>query len=171
MITSNDFETQAPVVTRVFDAPRALVFRAWTEAEQLARWWGPKGFSVQVGTLDLRPGGMFHYCQRAPNGAELWGKFVYHEVVAPERLVYTSSFADAEGNTIRSPWSQDWPLEILNILTLAEQDGRTSLTLRGGPINAGPAELAMFEAARGSVQQGLNGTLDQLDALLAEANA
>lgn len=171
MISPNDFETQAPTVTRVFGVPRALVFRAWTEAERLARWWGPKGFSMQVGTLDLRPGGMFHYCQRAPNGAELWGKFVYHEVVAPERLVFTSSFADAEGNTVRNPWSQDWPLEILNILTLAEQDGRTTLTLRGGPINASLAEFAMFEAARSSVQQGLNGTLDRLEALLTEASA
>ena len=167
MTTRND----SPMVTRVFGAPRALVYKAWTEPERLARWWGPKGFSVQVGNFDLRPGGVFHYCQRAPGGAELWGKFVYHEVAAPERLVYTSSFADAEGNTIRNPCSQDWPLEILNILALTEQDGRTTLTLSGGPIDASPAELATFEAARKSVQQGLDGTFDQLDAYLAEAGA
>ncbi len=171
MTTPNDVGAQAPMITREFDAPRALVFKAWTEAERLARWWGPKGFSVEVGSFDLRPGGVFHYSQRAPNGAELWGKFVYHEVVAPERLVFTSSFADAEGNTVRNPWSQDWPLEILNVLTLTEQGSRTTLTMSGGPINASPAELATFEAARSSVQQGLGGTLDQLDAYLAEAGA
>lgn len=171
MITPNDFDAHEPMVTRVFDAPRALVFQAWTEADRLARWWGPKGFSVQVGSLDLRPGGVFHYSQRAPGGAELWGKFVYHEVVAPERLVFTSSFADADGNTVRNPWSQEWPLEILNILTLTEENGRTTLTLRGGPLDASPAELATFEAARSSVQQGLGGTLDQLAAYLAEAGA
>ena len=102
MTTPNDVGAQAPMITREFDAPRALVFKAWTEAERLARWWGPKGFSVEVGSFDLRPGGVFHYSQRAPNGAELWGKFVYHEVVAPERLVFTSSFADPDGNTVRT---------------------------------------------------------------------
>src|SRR5690349_12214759 len=93
------------VITRVFDAPRDLVFKAWSEPERLMRWWGPKGFTLRVGTFDFRPGGVFHYCARSPDGHEMWGTFVYREIIAPERIVFISSFADAEGNLIRSPFS------------------------------------------------------------------
>ena len=59
-------------IVRTFDAPRETVWRAWTELERLARWWGPKGFEMLSTKLDLRPGGMFHYGMRAPNGHEMW---------------------------------------------------------------------------------------------------
>lgn len=114
-------------ITRVFEAPRELVFQAWMDVERLARWWGPQGFTWVSGKLDLRPGGVFHYCMRAPDGLEVWGKFVYREIVKPERLVFVNSFSDANGNTIRAPFSADWPLEILNTLTLAEYGGKTTL--------------------------------------------
>src|SRR5205085_4388835 len=105
-------------ITRVFDAPRELVWKAITESERLMRWWGPKGFTMQVAQLDLRPGGVFHYSMRSPGGNDMWGKFVYREVVAPERLVFVNSFSDAEGNLTRNPFSPSWPLEILNTWTL-----------------------------------------------------
>jgi len=157
------------VITRVFNAPRALVWKAWTEAERLAQWWGPKGFTMGVCTLALRPGGVFHYSMRTPDGHEMWGKFVYREIVAPERIVFTNSFADASGATIRAPFSADWPLEVLNTLTLSEHDGRTTLTLRGAPVNATEAERRTFEAGRSSMQQGFAATFDQLAAYLAQA--
>ncbi len=78
--TSSDREI---VFTRVFDAPRELLWEVWTECEHVERWWGPNGSSIQVNTLDFRPGGTFHYSLRAPNGTELWGKFVYREIAAP----------------------------------------------------------------------------------------
>jgi uncharacterized protein YndB with AHSA1/START domain len=150
------------VITRTFDARRDLVFKALTESERLARWWGPKGFTWVSATLDLRSGGVFHYCMRAPTGQEMWGKFVYREIVAPQKLVYINSFADEQGNTIRAPFSVDWPIEVLNTLTLAEHEGKTTLTLRGRPINATAGERKTFQNAFNSLQQGFTGTLDQL---------
>jgi uncharacterized protein YndB with AHSA1/START domain len=162
---------RAFVITRVFDAPRDLVFKAWTEAERLMHWWGPKGFTWASGTLDLRPGGMFHYCMRSPNGQEMWGKFVYREIVAPERIVFVNSFSDKSGATVRAPFKADWPLEVLNTLTLSEYDGRTTLRLQGAPVNATEAERRAFAAWHPSMQQGFTGTFDQLAEHLAKAAA
>lgn len=158
--------TNGLVITRVFDAPRELVFKAWTEPERLAQWWGPKGFSLEISKLDLRPGGMFLGSQRSPEGFVMWGKFVYQEITPPEKLVFIQSFSDEEGNTIRAPFSPVWPLEIINELTLTEHEGKTTLTLRGGPINATEEELKAFEGMKPMVQQGFVGTFDQLDAYL-----
>jgi uncharacterized protein YndB with AHSA1/START domain len=155
------------VITRVFDAPRALVWKAWTEIDHLKRWWGPKGFAMGACTLDFRPGGAFHYSMRTPDGRELWGKFVYREIVVPERIVFINSFADASGNIVRNPWNAHWPLEILNTQTFTERDGKTTLTLRGRPINASELERKTFEDGRQSMQQGFAGTLDQLADYLA----
>lgn len=157
------------VITRTFDAPRDLVFKAWTEPERLAQWWGPKGCAIAVSKLELRPGGTFLYSMRVPNGPTMWGKFVYREIVAPERLVFVNSFADDTGKTIRSLFSPTWPLEILNTLTLLEHGGKTTLDLRGGPINATEEERKTFEEFFGSMEQGFSGTFDQLAAYLAKA--
>lgn len=164
---SPEADTPAFVLTRVLDAPRELVFKAFTEPERLLLWWAPKGFTMRTGTLDLRPGGVFHYCQVAPNGHEMWGKFVYREVVPPERLVFVNSFSDKDGNVVRAPFSPTWPLEILSTITFAEQNGKTVLTLKGVAFHASAVEQATFvEAARG-LEAGWGGTLDQLDAYLA----
>jgi uncharacterized protein YndB with AHSA1/START domain len=157
------------VIERTFDAPRELVFKAWTEPERLMYWWGPKGLTMRAATLDLRPGGVFHYSMRSPDGADMWGKFVYREIVPPERLVFINSFSDEAGNTVRAPFSATWPLEVLNTLTLSERDGRTTLRLQGGPYNATEAERESFDAAHESVRQGFAGTFDQLAEYLAKA--
>lgn len=154
------------VITREFDAPRDLVFKVWTEAEHLARWWGPAGSAVHVEKLELRPSGVFHYRLTMPDGYEMWGKFVYREIAPPERIVYTSSFADEEGNTIRAPFSEAFPLEILNSLTFTEQDGKTTLTLHGLPVEPSDAEREMFDSFIESMEQGFAGTMDQLSVYL-----
>src|SRR4051812_29031866 len=102
------------VVSRVLDAPQGKVWQAWTEREALEAWWGPKGLTLSVATLDLRPGGVFHYGMRSPDGRVMWGKFVYREVAAPERLVFVVSFTDEKGTPIRHPFSATWPLEVLS---------------------------------------------------------
>jgi len=150
------------VLTRVFDAPRALVFQALTHAEHLKHWWGPRGFVCVSGTLDLRPGGLFHYCMRAPNGPEMWGKFVYREIVAPERIVFVNAFSDKDGNSTRNPWMPTWPVEVLNTVTLSERYGKTIVTLRGRPVNATEEERATFAAGVESMRKGFGGTFDQL---------
>ncbi len=154
------------VITRVFDAPRDLVWKAFTESARLARWWGPKGFTVFSCKLDLRPGGLFHYGMRAPDGGEMWGKFVYREIFATGRLVFVASFSDAQGGTTRHPGSASWPLEVLNTVTFSGQGNRTSLTLRGSPVNAADDERRIFGAGRDGMRREFTGTWDQLAAYL-----
>ena len=161
-------DTKEFTFTRTFDAPRALMWKAWTSAEALGQWWGPKGSEMRVVAFDLRPGGMFHYAI-AFQGNEMFGRFIYREVVAPERLVYVSSFSDAAGGVTRAPFQQldgKWPLEILNVVTLTEEGGRTAVSLRGGPVNATDDERAMFESMTASMLQGFGGAFDKLDEYL-----
>ena len=75
-------------VTRLIDAPRTLVFTAWTEPEQVARWWGPKGFVTTYSEMDIRPGGAYRLCMRSPEGKDHWKRGVYQEIVPPERIVF-----------------------------------------------------------------------------------
>jgi uncharacterized protein YndB with AHSA1/START domain len=105
---------------------------------------------------------------KMPNGLAMWRKFVYRELVAPERLVFVNSFTDDTGKIIRSPFSVTWPLEILNTLTLAERGGKTTLDLRGGPINATEEERKTFEDFFGSMEEGFGGTFEQLASYLAK---
>jgi uncharacterized protein YndB with AHSA1/START domain len=124
---------------------------------------------IKVCQLDLRPGGIFHYSMRRPDGQEMFGKFAYREIAAPERIVFVNSFADEKGGTARSPYHPNWPLEILNTLTLTEHAGKTTLNLRGGPINATEEECNIFQGFREAMQKGFGGTFDQLDEYLAKA--
>ena len=156
------------VITRVVNAPHELVWKAFTESDALAHWWGPAGYTMLVRTLDLHPGGIFHYSMRSPDGVVLWGKFVFRDIVAPKRIAFVSSFSDAEGHITRAPFSPTWPLEILNTVILIEAGSKTAVTLRGGPINATTEELETFWRAQELVQQGFAGTFDQLAAYLAE---
>jgi uncharacterized protein YndB with AHSA1/START domain len=157
------------VITRTFDAPRELVWQAFTEPERMQHWWGPRGFTVIASKMDLRPGGTYHYGMRAPDGGTMWGKFVYREIVRPERIVLVNSFSDEAGNITRHPMSPTWPLRMLSTFLFAEQDGRTALTIRWSPLDADETERLTFEGAHPSMQQGWTGTLDQLAAYLTKA--
>ena len=159
------------VIARAFDAPRDLVFRVWTQPEHLKQWFSPKGFTVLAAKMDLRPGGVYHYGMRAPDGKEMWGKWIFREIVAPERLVFINCFSDEKGGTTRPPFFEDWPLEMLSTITFAELGGRTTVTISWAPHNATEAERKTFDAGRPSMQQGWTGTLDQLAAHLANTLA
>ncbi len=132
------------------------------------QWFGPKGFKMPVAKMDFRPGGIFHYCLRSPDGHEMWGKFVYREIVAPERIVLVNSFSDEAGGLTRHPMSPTWPLEMLSTFTLAEQEGGTTATVRWVPINATEEERKTFDAAHEGMKQGWTGTFDQLAAYLVK---
>lgn len=155
-------------ISRTFDAPRDLVWKVHAEIEHLKHWWGPKGFTWAGGTLDLRPGGVFHYGLRSPDGqAIMWGKFVYREIVAPERLVFIVSFSDEKQGVTRHPMSPTWPRETLSRSTFATRGNQTELTIRWAPHNATEDEQTTFDAGHHGMRQGFAGTFDQLAAYLA----
>lgn len=156
------------IIVRTFDAPRDLMFNVWTDPEHFKHWWGPKGCTVVASKMDLRPGGTLLYSMRMPDGPEMWAKFVYHEILAPDRLVFVSSFSDEKGNITRAPFSATWPLEITNTLILREQFDKTTLTLLSHPANATDEEWQTFETAFSSLHQGFSGTFDQLAGYLAK---
>ena len=157
------------VVRRVLRAPRDLVFRTWTEREHLTKWFGPVGCTLQAGELDLRPGGIFHYCMRFPGG-EMWGKWVFREIEVPARLVFVSSFSDPQGGTCKPPFDANWPAEMLTIVTFEEHAGvgkGTLVTLQSSAMTADPVEQRTFDDGHTSMQQGWGGTFEQLVAYLA----
>jgi uncharacterized protein YndB with AHSA1/START domain len=155
------------VITRHFDARRDLVFKAFTDPSRMMHWWGPKGFTVFAAKMDLRPGGIYHYGLKAPDGSSMWGKFIYREIVAPERLVFIDSFSDEAGNITRHPMSPTWPLELLSTITFDERQNSTLLTVRWALLpSATDEERKTFNAARDGMNQGWTGTLDQLAAYL-----
>jgi len=170
-MTPNKSVTAGPdfVISRVFDAPRDLVWKAFTEPECMKQWWGPKGFTVIASKMDLRPGGTYHYGMKAPNGSAMWGKFVFREIVAPERMVFINSFSDEAGGVTRHPGSALWPLEMLSTFTFEEQGGKTKVTIRWAPHNATDEERKTFDAGHDSMRQGWGGTMDQLAAYLAKS--
>ena len=162
------------LITRVLAAPPALVWRIWTEREHLMRWFGPKGCVIPHCELELRPGGVFHYAMRTPDGTVMWGKWLFREVVPTRRLVFVSSFSDANGAITRHPFSSEWPLETLSTITFAEHAGigrGTTVVVEWIPINASAAERAVFAAAQASMQQGWTGTFEQLAAHLADVTS
>jgi uncharacterized protein YndB with AHSA1/START domain len=158
------------VISRVLDAPRDLVWKVFTDPEHMKQWWGPKGFTVFHSKMDLRAGGTYHYGMTSPTGQQMWGKFVFREIVAPERMVFISSFSDAAGGTTRHPMAPSWPLEMFSTFTFEElPGGKTRFTVRWSPHNATADEQKTFEAGRDSMRMGWSGTLEQLETYLAKA--
>jgi uncharacterized protein YndB with AHSA1/START domain len=140
------------VITRIFDAPHALVFKAWTEPERLMRWWGPRGYMMTLCKMDLRPGSTYRFHMRSPEGTEHRSAGVFREVVEPERLVLTRAWVDAEGKPGH---------ETLLTVTFADHGGKTLLTLH--------QEVFESVAGRDSHQGGWTSALDCLAEYLAQA--
>jgi uncharacterized protein YndB with AHSA1/START domain len=168
--TTASKSTQRPfVISRTLDAPREVVWQSWTERERLMKWFGPKGFTMPTAKMDFRPGGICHSCLRSPDGHEMWGKWVFREIVKPERLVFVHSFSDAAGGITRHPLSPTWPLEMLSTVTFEEQDGNTRLTLQWLPLNPTEEERKTFDSTHDGMKQGWTGTFEQLAEYLANA--
>jgi uncharacterized protein YndB with AHSA1/START domain len=138
------------VITRAFDAPRSLVWRAWTEPERLVRWMGMQDFSGAVVKMDVRPGGAYRFHLRAPDGTSLWQQGIHLEVVEAQRLVRTCVWADADGNPTGP--------ETIMTIALEDQNGKTKLTFR---------QVFASAAARDAHREGTDGALDRLAAYLA----
>jgi uncharacterized protein YndB with AHSA1/START domain len=134
---------------RLFDAPRELVWKAWTDTSQLAEWWGPKGFTNPVCRIDPRPGGAIYIEMCGPNGIAHPMTGMFHEVVEPERIVFSSAALDAEGKPM---------FEIMNTVTFTEHEGRTLLTLEAKITRA----TAVAPQYLQGMEQGWSQSLDRL---------
>jgi uncharacterized protein YndB with AHSA1/START domain len=147
------------VITRIFDAPRELVWKAWTDPAQMKHWWGPKGFTAPFCKIDLRVGGEYLNCMQSHEGQNFWSKGVFHEIIALERLVMTDSFVDEHGNVVPAKhyeMSPDFPLEMLITVMFEEHEGKTKLTLKHSGIDG------INAMDRGNMQQGWNQSFDKL---------
>jgi uncharacterized protein YndB with AHSA1/START domain len=158
-------EIERMVITRIFDAPRELVWKAWTDPKYVMQWWGPKGFTAPVCKMDFRVGGKFLWCMKGPDGEVVgWNGGEYFEIVEHEKIVYSMYFADAEGNKI-DPAQYGIELEAMDdahdvVLFEDFGDGQTKLTLIGSEP---------MESARNSGQlEGWNEILDKVAAVVAE---
>ena len=162
---SNEF-----VMSRVFDAPRALLWQSFTDPERMKHWWGPKGFTVLAAKMDLRVGGTYHYGMKAPNGSTMWGLFKYREIVPQQKLVFINSFSDEKGGVTRHPGSATWPLTMRSTFTFEDAPGgKTKFTVRWQTLDATAEEQKTFDAMHDSMTQGWTGTMDKLAAYLASA--
>lgn len=160
------------VITRVFDAPRDLLWKCFTEPERMKQWWGPKGFTVIASNMDLRVGGTYHYGMKAPNGSAMWGLFTYREIVPQEKLVFVNSFSDEKGGVTRHPGHEKWPLKMLSTFTFEEvPGGKTSFTVRWQTLDATAEEQKTFDTMHDSMTQGWGGTMDQLEVYLTKKNS
>jgi uncharacterized protein YndB with AHSA1/START domain len=140
------------VLTRIIDAPRELVFQAWTDPKQMARWWGPKCFTNPVCEIDARPGGALRIVMRAPDGAEYPMKGVFQEVVESERLVFTNIAVDPQGKHI---------IEGLTTVTFADHECKTKLTVQTG----GVAMVAYAAQYLEGMEAGWTQSLERLEEL------
>jgi len=148
-------EEQELVLTSVFDVPRELVFKAWTDPKRVAQWWGPHGFTNPVCELDARPGGAIRIHMRGPDGTVYPMTGVYQEVVEPERIVFTSAALDEKGHPM---------FEVLTTVTFAEQGGKTKQILRARVIRR-TAQAAPYLAG---MEAGWTQSLERLAESLAK---
>jgi uncharacterized protein YndB with AHSA1/START domain len=159
-------EGKGLTLTRIFDAPRSLVWKAWTDPELLKRWWGPKIFTAPVIKVDLRTGGKYLFAMRDPDGKDFWSTGTYREIIPLERIVATDSFSDEMGNVVPASSygiTGDWPLEAQVTSTFEEKKGKTTYTLRYEFMP--PKEMLT------SMVTGWNESLDKLGKVLEEEKA
>jgi uncharacterized protein YndB with AHSA1/START domain len=154
-------------LTREFAAPLARVWAACTKPELLVLWFSPKGVTPIGGTMDLRPGGHYHYGLRNPDGSTYWGRWIFLEVVPEQRFSFLMSFSDEQMGITRHPMAPQWPAEIHSTMIFTAKGDRTEIAMRAYAHNASAEERAIFEAGAPSMTAGWGGTLAQLDALLA----
>jgi uncharacterized protein YndB with AHSA1/START domain len=158
------------VISRVFDAPRDLLWRCFTEQERMSQWWGPKGVKLVKSQMDFRVGGTYHYGMQNPDGQLMWGRMIYREISPPERIVFINSFSDETGGLGRHPLAPQWPLQMLSIFTFEDAPGgKTKFTVHWSPYEATAEEQAVFDAGHDSMTMGWSGTLERLEAYLPKA--
>jgi uncharacterized protein YndB with AHSA1/START domain len=150
-----DYQGHEFIITREFDAPRELVFQAWTDPRHLAQWWGPRGFTNPVCDWDPRPGKAIHVVMRAPNGVDYPMGGEFREIIAPELLVFTAGALDGQGKML---------FEFLHTALFVERKGKTLLTLRSR-VTKTTADASKYI---GGFEAGMTQSLERLTELLAQ---
>jgi uncharacterized glyoxalase superfamily protein PhnB/uncharacterized protein YndB with AHSA1/START domain len=150
------------IIIREFDAPKDIVFKAFSTAEAMAEWWGPVDFHNTVIKFDFRPNGIFHYKMQAPDKL-MWGRFIFGKIQEPDLLEFIISFSDENAGLARAPFAPTWPLEVFYTLYFTENNGKTTITLKGFPVNPSDEEYITFVEMQPGAYKGFNATLDQLE--------
>ena len=154
------------VLDRVFDAPRDMVWRAWTDPELLPRWYGP-GVETIIHKFDLKPGGTWLNEMKWGDKSDL-SKMVFQEIVPQEKLVWHHSSTDAEWNVVTNPMMENWPRVLLTTVTFEDKGDKTNVRLTMVPIDASDAEIACFAAAMAGMDNGWGKGYAILDELFKE---
>ncbi len=154
------------VLERVFDAPRELVWRTWTEPELLSRWYGP-GVETIIHKLDVTPGGLWLNEMKWGDNSN-FQRVEYTEVVPPERLVWLHSNTDADWNVAPNPMMPDWPEVLLTTVTFEQEGNGTRMRLTWVPHEASEKEVAGFAAAIANLDKGWGAGMELLAELLKE---
>jgi uncharacterized protein YndB with AHSA1/START domain/predicted enzyme related to lactoylglutathione lyase len=158
MAKTQPVKRRALIIKRTFDAPREYMWKAWTEPELAARWWGPKGYTTPVCKIELRVGGKYINDMRSPDGKDYWSTGVYREIAAPERLVMTDNFADEKGNVVPAShygMDGDWSAATIAV-TFEEVNGKTRQTLEHRGI------VGISDEDFEGMRQGWSESLDKL---------
>ena len=151
------------IITREFDAPKEIVWKAMTDTEIMKRWWGPETFTAPIIRSDFRVGGKYHFCMRSPEGKDYWSTGEYKEIIPFKKIVNTDSFADADGNVISASeygMGSDWPDALLVTFDFEETDGKTTMSAK----QEGIPSPEMFEESR----KGWDQSFDKLEKVIEE---
>lgn len=162
-------ESPEYILDRIFDAPRELVWRAWTDPDLLHRWYGPN-IETTIHQFDLKPGGSW-LNEMKWGGKSDFSKMVFQEVTQPERLVWHHSSSDSDWNIITNPMMADWPRVLLTTVTFEDMGDKTKVRLSQLPIEATDAEIACFAAAMAGMDKGWGSGFAIIADLLAELQA
>lgn len=145
--------TKEVVITRTFNAPRELVWKAWSDPELFKQWWGPNGFTAPVCEIDFRVGGKYLNAMRSPEGKDFYGTGTYKEIVPMDRIVYTDSFADEKGNVVPATYydmTETFPMVTLVTVILEDDGDKTKMTIRHSELeNLDPEASADMETGWG----------------------
>jgi uncharacterized protein YndB with AHSA1/START domain len=155
------------VASRLFQAPRERVWKAWTDPAELGKWFGPKGFETIHANLDFRPGGTYHYGIKG-NGVEMWGKWVFREIDRPAKLLFVQSFSDKDGGLGVHPLAPTWPKQTLSTIHFQDFGPKTLVTVYWAPLDATEPEIKTFRDSMAGMNEGWGGTFARLDVHLAE---
>jgi len=154
-------------ISHSFKVPRETLWAVYTQPEHLTHWMGPQGFTLPAYDMEFRVGGVFLHALQAPDGTQMWGKWEFLGIDAPQRLSLIQYFSDQEGGVTRHPMAPTWPLRTMATSKLSEEGSGSILQLEWLPFEATAQEIATFDAGHESMRMGWAGTFAKLEAYLA----